>query len=131
MPFSDQQKLQRLLTLTGRRNLVLAKGLLSALDAGGASHADVQALAQLLEKANQRITDEKEPFTTGEKKQLEELFVRSYISPKTAHWFATQTDEFLLTEIDEFISGRRMMTVPAKKTVTMDIEKKKQKKARA
>jgi hypothetical protein len=38
----DSKKLDNLLTRTGRRNTVLAKGILTALSAGGAGEADVR-----------------------------------------------------------------------------------------
>ena len=128
---NDQKKLERLLTRTGKRNLILAKGLLSALNVGGAKQDDIDTLANLLEKASQRMNQDKDPFMPNEKKQLEDVFVRSYISRKAAHWFAGQMDELLAEEIDEFISGRRMMTIPAKKGATIEVEdKRKEKTAR-
>lgn len=128
LPKVDLKKLEHLLTRTGKRNLVLAKGLLSALNAGGAKKEDIKQLAKLLEKATTRIAQEKEPFTTKEKKELENIFARAYLSKKAAHWFTSQVDEFLAEEIDEFITGKRMLTVPTKKVIGFEKSKKKKRK---
>ena len=130
LPSNDQKKLERLLTRTGKRNLILAKGLLSALTVGGATREDTQRLAKLLEKASERITQDREPFNASDKKDLESIFLSAYLSRKAAHWFASQMDELLAEEIDEFISGKRMMTIPTKKTLGMPEERPERKKQR-
>jgi len=119
LPPKDTKKLDNLLTRTGKRNTILAKGILTALSAGGASDKDIARFGALLLKAEERIVDNKEPFTPVEHKEIAELFQRAYMSTKTAQWFSAQIDELVAEEINEFISGSRRMEVgvPAKKTV--------------
>ena len=128
----DLKKLDNLLTRTGKRNTVLAKGILSALDAGGASEKDVQRFGELLKKAETRIAQDQEPFTAKDRKELNSIFKRAYLSAKTAKWFSAQVDELLAEEIKEFIEGTRRveMGVPKKKTVSFE-KKEKKKKAKA
>ena len=128
----DLKKLDNLLTRTGKRNTVLAKGILSALDAGGASEKDVQRFGELLKKAEARIAQDKEPFTEKDSKEINDIFRRAYLSAKTAKWFSAQVDELLAEEIKEFIEGTRRveMGVPKKKTVAFEAKEKK-KKAKA
>jgi len=63
---ADLKKLDNLLTRTGKRNTVLAKGILSALTAGGSSDADVERFGNLLKNAEDKISNEQEPFTDSE-----------------------------------------------------------------
>ncbi|MBS3067323.1 hypothetical protein J4450_01355 [Candidatus Micrarchaeota archaeon] len=119
LPKHDIKKLERLLNRTGKRNTILAKGILSALSAGGASDQDINRFSDLLEKANHRITEDKEPFTEPEKKEIGELFKRAYVSIKAANWFASQIDELVAEEIEEFIKGKRSVVIPTKKFETV------------
>ncbi len=119
----DLKKLDNLLARTGRRNTILAKGILSALSAGGSSDEDVATFGDLLEKANVRIMQDKEPFTKKERSEITSIFRRAYISQKTARWFSSQLDELVAEEISGFISGSRRVDiggVPRKKTVTFE-----------
>ncbi len=115
LPKSDIKKLERLLTRTGKRNVILAKGILSALSAGGATEKDINKFSELLGRANKRIVEDKEPFTASEKSELMEIFKRSYVSAKAAHWFASQIDELISEEIEDFVKGTRMV-IPSKRT---------------
>jgi 3-oxoacyl-ACP reductase-like protein len=123
----DLKKLDNLLTRTGKRNAILAKGILTSLSAGGASEKDVARFGDLLQNAETRISENKEPFTDAERKELTEIFKRAYISAKTARWFSAQIDELLAEEINEFISGKRRVEIgiPAKKAVTFETESEK------
>ena len=135
LPKTDLKKLDNLLTRTGKRNTVLAKGILSALSAGGASDKDVARFGKMLQRAETRITENKEPFTSADREELSNIFQRAYLSRKVARWFSAQIDELLAEEINEFISGSRRVEigVPKKKTVSFEVEKKakKGKKIRA
>jgi 3-oxoacyl-ACP reductase-like protein len=124
LPESDLKKLDNLLTRTGKRNAVLAKGILTALSAGGASERDVSRFSGLLQAAESRIGQEKEPFTDAERKELSDIFKRAYISAKTAKWFSAQIDELLAGEINEFLAGARRVEigVPARKSVRFEGE---------
>jgi len=120
----EQKKLDHLLCRTGRRNLVLARGILTALDAGGATKADVKRFGELLELANSRIMDETPPFNEKERSELAQMFRRAYVPRKTSSWFSSHLDELLAQEIND--SLRERVGIP-KKTVEAVEEKKKMK----
>jgi hypothetical protein len=122
LPQKDVKKLDILLTNTGKRNTILAKGILTALSAGGSSEKDIERFSELLLKAEERIVDDKLPFTPAEHKEISDIFSRAYISAKTARWFSAQVDALLAEEISEFISGSRRVDigVPTKKTVRFE-----------
>ncbi len=132
LPEKDLKKLDNLLARTGKRNTVLAKGILTSLSAGGASDADIERFSDLLQNAEGRMAEGKEPFAKAERDELSTIFKRAYISSKTARWFSAQVDELLAEEINEFISGSRRVEigVPAKKSVRFeaDAEKKETEK---
>ena len=130
LPQADLKKLDNLLTRTGKRNTVLAKGILTSLSAGGASDADIDRFSDLLQNAESRISEAKEPFTKAEKDEMLGIFKRAYVSSKTARWFSAQVDELLAEEINEFISGSRRVEigVPAKKTVRFETDTEKEKR---
>jgi hypothetical protein len=132
LPEPDIKKLDNLLARTGKRNTVLAKGILTSLSAGGASEADIDLFSGLLQSAEVRIAEGKDPFTKPEKEEMVGIFKRAYVSAKTARWFSAQVDELLAEEINEFISGSRRVDIgiPAKKTVRFEAEteKKEEKK---
>ncbi len=121
---SDLRKLRHLLSKTGKRNRVLAQGILAALSAGGSSKEDIKRFSELLEMANHRIAEEKEPFTPKQQEELNKIFRKALISKKTARWFSTQLDELVAEEINSFILGEKrpeekklIEGVPEKKTV--------------
>jgi hypothetical protein len=126
----DVKKLDNLLVRTGKRNAILAKGILTSLSAGGASDADIKRFGDILQIAEERIHSDKEPFTAGDKTELTNIFKRAYISDKTAKWFSAQVDELLAEEISEFIAGSKRVDIgiPAKKTVKFDTTEQKQEK---
>ncbi|MFA6531125.1 MAG: hypothetical protein WCT31_05305 [Candidatus Micrarchaeia archaeon] len=123
----DSGKLKRMFENTKKRNVVLAKGILTALKAGKAKETDIQRLAGLLENANQKISQDKKPFTKQEENDIRNIFQNAGISEKTARWFSLQMDEFLSSEIKEAVAGKTVVPVPTKKTVKMDFSTKKQK----
>lgn len=125
----DLRKLEHLLNRTGKRNRVLAQGILTALDAGGSSKADIERFSRLLEAANERILADKPPFTAKQQGELNEIFKNAFISRKTAKWFSMQLDELVAEEINEFITGGKeiMAGVPEKKTVKFKEEVKEAK----
>jgi hypothetical protein len=115
----DMKKLDSLLERTGKRNTIVAKGILSALSAGGASDKDITRFGELLAAAEVRIGNDKDPFTKAEREELQDIFKRAYISTKTARWLSGQIDGLLAEEINEFIAGARRVDigVPSKKGV--------------
>ncbi|MFN7991328.1 MAG: hypothetical protein U0R44_04185 [Candidatus Micrarchaeia archaeon] len=125
LPETDVRKLDKLLERTGKRNTILAKGILTSLSAGGASDSDIARFSDLLQSAETRISGDREPFTKAEREEIQSIFKRAYVSSKTARWFSVQLDELLAEEINEFISGSRRVDigVPAKKTVRFDTDK--------
>jgi hypothetical protein len=130
----ELKKLDNLLTRTGKRNTVLAKGILTALSAGGAGEKDVARFSELLLRAEERVLLDKKPFSDAERKELSDIFKRAYVSAKTAQWFSAQVDELLAEEINEFISGSRRIDigVPTRKSVRFekDAAPEERKKAR-
>lgn len=127
---ADLKKLDSLLERTGKRNTIMAKGVLTALSAGGASDMDVSRFGELLAGAEVRIASDRPPFTKDEKAELQDIFKRAYISTKTADWLSGQIDALLAEEINEFISGSRRMDigVPAKKSVRFEQDEENEKK---
>jgi len=120
----DLKKLEHLLKKTGKRNRILAQGILTALTLGGAGRKDIERFSELLEAANQRITEDREPFTQKQQEELNGIFRRAFISRKTAKWFSLQLDELVAEEINSFIYGERqlMEKVPEKKSVKFEAE---------
>jgi hypothetical protein len=129
LPKVDQIKLDHLLTRAGKRNLVLAKAILVALDAGGSSKKDIRRFGELLEHANRRILEDKRPFTKKEEAELAGIFRRASLSEKTRHRFTGNLDELLASQINESIKGRRKVVVgipKKKKTIKINPREKKQ-----
>ncbi len=126
----ELKKLDNLLTRTGRRNAVLAKGILTALSAGGAGESDVLRFGDMLRRAEERVMESKPPFTEAERKDLSQIFKRAYVSARAAQWFSAQVDELLAEEINEFISGSRRVElgVPKRKSVRFEQEEKEERK---
>lgn len=95
----DVKVLRHLLTKTQKRNLLLSRALLSALSGNAQSEADVKRFAGLLDSANRRINDEKEPFSSEERTELEGIFKRHSLSLGAARKFALGLDELLAMEL--------------------------------
>jgi hypothetical protein len=129
---ADMQKLDSLLERTGKRNTIVAKGILSALSAGGAGEKDISRFGELLAAAEARIGKDKEPFTKTEKEELQGIFKRAYLSDRTARWFSGNIDALLAEELNEFISGARRVDigVPARKSVRVGREEDEDRKRR-
>lgn len=111
----DLKKLERLLVKDGKRNKVLASGLVSAMRVGGSK--EVKKLSQIFERASERIAAGKPPFTEIEAKFLRSTLKNAGISEKTARWVRRNVDELLADEIKEFAEERVVGTsvVPTKK----------------
>jgi len=125
---ADQKRLGNLLERTGKRNLILAKGILSALDAGGAGRKDIERFGALLGKANQRILDDKQPFTDFERSELAAIFRRAYIPDGATARFTKNIDELLAEQISESIKERPVMALTmAKKKSTPNKEEDERK----
>lgn len=99
LPEKDVKTLKRLLLKIEKKNLILSRALLSTFAAGGQSEQDVKRFAHLLDLANRRVEEDKEPFSGEEKKELEELFRRHSLSAKAARKFAFGIDELLAMEL--------------------------------
>ncbi len=95
----DIKIVQRLLIKTGKKNLILSNALLSTLTKGEQSEQDVKRFAHLLDLANRRITEDKEPFSAGDKNEIEEIFKRHSLSTKAAKKFTFGIDELLTMEL--------------------------------
>lgn len=119
----DSSRLRRMLDNTKRRNIVLAKGILSALMAGRASDRDITSFARMLETANERIANDRKPFTKEDEKELNRLFKDAGVSEKAARWFALQMDEFLNSEIEEAVMAKKTVSFQPK-NIKVEFKKK-------
>jgi len=122
----DSGRLKRMFGNAKKRNTILAKGILSALKAGKASQKDIQTFANMLDRANNRIANDKAPFSSSDEKELRKIFMHAGISEKAARWFSLQMDEFLNSEIEESVREKVPTIAPLKKTVKLDFAQKKQ-----
>ncbi|MFA5076961.1 MAG: hypothetical protein WC488_00870 [Candidatus Micrarchaeia archaeon] len=95
----DIKTLERLILRTKKRNLVLSRAILASLSGGNESERDVKRFAHLLELANHRLAEEKEPFLAGESRELEDLFGRHSLSVNAARRFIFSLDELLAMEL--------------------------------
>lgn len=122
LPEADTKKLERLLTRTKKKNLILARGILSALRVHGASEEDIKRFGLILEKASYRIEHNKEPFSKDEEKDLLEIFTKYQLSTGAAKKFSFQVDELLTQEIRNAMQKRKFAEdiVPSKKKVVME-----------
>lgn len=121
---ADVLLLEHLLMRTRERNLVLARGLLSALKMQSPNKRDIQNLAQILDNANIRIIKKKDPFTENEKNVLSNIFARYGLSPKVADWITSQKDVFLYHEISK-LSNKKAIFVPKFKQISINKKKKR------
>lgn len=102
----DLKTMERLFLKTEKKNLILSRALLTAFADGEQSEQDVRNFARLLELANRRITENKEPFASRDKKELVELFQRHRLSEKAAAKFALGVDELLAMELKMQINSQ-------------------------
>lgn len=125
----ELQKLDRLLTRDGKRNKILAAGLVSALKTG-AGPQDVEKMGALFENASERIADGKLPFTKSEAETLRNILKGAGVPEKTTSWVSKHIDDLLADEIKEFVAGKKLERgfVPTRKTVAFETEKKEEKK---
>ena len=122
--------LTRLFSRTRKRNVVLAAGLLSALKVGGASKRDIAEFSTILEKANARIMEGKQPFTKTEEESLGRIFRDANVprgaEEKLKHNVQVDQDELLASEIVKSLSATTSQKlgafVPAKRIPTVKFE---------
>ncbi len=129
LPDRDLAKLDRLLERNGKKNAVLAAGLVSALRTG-ATDQEINQVASLFEKASNRISDGKKPFTEKEGETLRKILKGAGVSEKTSSWISKHVDELLADEIKAFIAGGSIERglVPSKKAVAFEPKPTKKKK---
>lgn len=116
---SDTKVLEHLLVRTTERNLILARGLLTALNIHSPKKADIQTLARILDNANARILKNEKPFTEEEEKTISEIFVKYGLSKKVAGWMASQRDILLYYQIKE-LADKSLVEVPKIKRVVIE-----------
>jgi len=128
LPQKDLGKLDRLLEKNGKKNAVLAAGLVSALKIG-ATDEEVKRVGVLFDNASSRISGGKKPFTKKEEDELRKILKGAGISEKTSHWVSKHVDELLADEIKGFILGGSIERgiVPTRKAVKFEPEIKKKK----
>ena len=113
----DASSLKRLLDKTKKRNVILARGLLTALGTGKSPESDIKRFSLLLNTANDRISSGREPFSQSEQNELRDMFKRAGVPFKVARWLTVQRDEFLNSEVAELAIGKReekLLPVPRK-----------------
>ena len=120
LPISDIKKLDKLLLKTGKKNTIFSKGLITALSIGNANSTDLRRFKEIIGSAELRLFDSKEPFTTDEKKEISQIFNRSYLPQKTARWISLEMDGLLAEELANLIEG--------KSTIPIKLDKKEDKK---
>ncbi|MEW6528566.1 MAG: hypothetical protein AB1391_01610 [Candidatus Micrarchaeota archaeon] len=106
----DVRIVQRLLVRINKKNLILAHALLSAITKGEHSEQDVKKFAYLLDLANKRIIENKEPFSTAEKEEIEEIFKRHLLSIKAAKKFTLGIDELLAMELNSKLEEKILLS---------------------
>ncbi|MEM3432279.1 MAG: hypothetical protein QXF35_00775 [Candidatus Bilamarchaeaceae archaeon] len=106
----DLKRLERLLEKDGKRNKILAAGLVAAMKTG-ASEKEIEKLGKLFEKASERIANGKAPFTDADAQILRSMLEGAGISKKTSKWVSKNIDEMLAAEIKEFITGKKISRV--------------------
>ncbi len=111
----DTRAVERLLLRTEKRNIIISRAILSTLAGGEQSESDVKRFAALLESADRRAGEGKEPFSAEEKKELEGIFARHSLSAKAARKFAMSVDELLTMELKAQMS--KAAVVPKKEEV--------------
>jgi len=118
LPKKDIGKLDRLLERNGKKNAVLAAGLVSALKIG-ATDQEIKRVGNLFDNAGSRISAGKKPFTKKEEAELRKILKGAGISEKTSHWVSKHVDELLADEIKGFIVGGSIErgVVPTRKQV--------------
>ncbi len=97
---SDEMLLEHLLSKTNQRNIILSRGLLSAINTGSPKKEEIDSLAKILDNANMRIMDKKDPFSEKDKEQIAKIFSKCELSKKVAEWVSVQKDIFLYSEIN-------------------------------
>jgi len=130
--------LSRLFKRTKKRNLLLAAGLLSALKVGGAGRRDIAEFSNILEKANDRILEGKEPFTKADDQAITRIFRDANVprgaEEKLKHNVQVDQDELLASEIVKSLSAttsqRLGAFVPAKRIPTVKFEEEEEQKER-
>ncbi|MCK4319094.1 hypothetical protein KAW38_00810 [Candidatus Micrarchaeota archaeon] len=105
--------LSHLFNKTSKKNRILATGILSVLKVGGATKDDIMKFSTILDEANNRIMQEKLPFTKKAEKELAKIFSKTKFPQKARRTFKHDLDIPLTSAINENI--RRKKRVPRKK----------------
>ena len=124
---SDNLLLEHLLNRTNERNLILARGLLTALDIHSPKKSDIQLLARILDNANIRIIKNKKPFTREEENTISKIFLKYGLSQKVADWMSAQRDIFLYNQISIMANESTVKKPTPIKVIKLKKRKKKQK----
>lgn len=128
LPEKDIKTVERLLAKTEKKNLILSRALLSAFAGGEQSEQDEKRFAHLLDLANRRLEESKEPFSSEEKKELEEMFKRHSLSAKAARKFALNMDELLALELSKQLEKEPL--VPKRQEMRQPEEAKKEERGK-
>lgn len=105
----DAKMLEAILTKTGKKNLILARAILTTLGAGEESRKDVQEFAGLLDQADARLDAGAAPFSEQDRKKLEDIFQRHSLSIKAARKFEMGLDGLLVGEFRQELGRKAVM----------------------
>jgi len=132
---TDWKLLKHILNRNSERNLILARGLFSALNIHSPSKKDINTIRRILDNGNIRSFEGKEkPFTEKEKTVLSKIFKKYGLPQKVADWITVQKDSPLYSQMSYAlnINERRKTKNPKnrkdKKTKKTIVEKKVGKK---
>lgn len=114
---SDEQRLKRLLERIGKKNKVIASGLVRALKEGGASKEELKKVLILLERADHRIMNDAEPFMASEEREFKEILEKATLPPNVFYKIKFGLDEMVKYEIVDLLA-REISKTP------LDIEEK-------
>lgn len=105
--------LSHLFDKTNRKNHILATGILSVLKVGGATEHDIKKFSTILDEANNRIMQDKLPFTKKAENELAKIFSKTKFPKKARRTFKHDLDIPLTSAIKENI--QRKKRIPRKK----------------
>ncbi|MEM4366706.1 MAG: hypothetical protein QW035_01075 [Candidatus Anstonellales archaeon] len=101
---AEEQRLKRLLERIGRKNKVIASGLVRALKEGGASKEDLKKVLILLERADHRIMNDAEPFMANEEREFKEILEKATLPPNVFYKIKFGLDEMVKYEIVDLLA---------------------------
>lgn len=116
----DIKILENILKRERKRSLILASALLSALNIKE-NEEEYKRFAQLIELANLRISENREPFTNEEIEELRNIFYRNNLNEKVVKKFLYSLTDSFTMELRDLMRNKNKIVKPKKEK---DEEKK-------